>query len=112
MLNVLRGFLRGARRGPLSPKQGNKNFYKGYGAKSTGWHTRKGGYMVSPLKIPEFIIPDLTGFKLKAYVYEKVPKLSVRPISWEAFKEVDDAQRAARQKLKEASEPAKPESTQ
>lgn len=42
MLGILRGVFRGAKRGPLSPKQGNKNFYKGYGAKSAGRLTSKG----------------------------------------------------------------------
>eukprot|EP00124_Ichthyophonus_hoferi_P000974 Ihof_evm6s43 gene=Ihof_evmTU6s43 len=63
MLGVLRGVTRGAKRQIFNPKMGDKNFYKGYGAKSVGSHTRKGHYIVRLCKIPEFVVPDLTGFK-------------------------------------------------
>eukprot|EP01136_Pigoraptor_vietnamica_P044672 Opistho-1_new@21710 len=68
MLGILRGFLRGARRTPLTGKTGPIGFYKGRGAKSTGFNTRKGRFIVMKEKIPEFVVPDLTGFKLRPYV--------------------------------------------
>ncbi|XP_009113524.3 39S ribosomal protein L41-A, mitochondrial isoform X1 [Brassica rapa] len=52
----------------LSPKRAPRDFYKGKNCKSTGFHTKKGGYVVQPDKLPNYVIPDLTGFKLKPYV--------------------------------------------
>jgi hypothetical protein len=69
---------------PYNPKEGNKNFYKGYGCAPMGRHTRKGppsyiltvcvsadryckwtaaGFIVERAKIPQYIVPDLTGFE-------------------------------------------------
>ncbi|AED94508.1 putative ribosomal protein L27/L41 [Arabidopsis thaliana] len=52
----------------LSPKRAPRDFYKGKNCKPTGFHTRKGGYVVQPDKLPNYVVPDLTGFKLKPYV--------------------------------------------
>lgn len=52
----------------LNSKRGPKNFYKGKGAEPTGRHTRKGGYQILKDRLPEFVVPDLKNFKLKAYV--------------------------------------------
>ncbi|KAG2331646.1 hypothetical protein Bca52824_002826 [Brassica carinata] len=52
----------------LSPKRAPRDFYKGKNCKSTGFHDKKGGYVVQPDKLPNYVIPDLTGFKLKPYV--------------------------------------------
>ncbi|CAN6816651.1 unnamed protein product, partial [Brassica oleracea] len=52
----------------LSPKRAPRDFYKGKNCKPTGFHTKKGGYVVQPDKLPNYVIPDLTGFKLKPYV--------------------------------------------
>mmetsp|Transcript_46124 Transcript_46124/g.88012 ORF Transcript_46124/g.88012 Transcript_46124/m.88012 type:complete len:98 (-) Transcript_46124:1682-1975(-) len=49
-------------------KRGNKNFFKGKGVPAIGRHTRKGHYLVVPWKIPEYVVPDLTGFALKPYI--------------------------------------------
>ncbi|KAL9965287.1 hypothetical protein ACROYT_G029062 [Oculina patagonica] len=76
-LNILRGLFRGATRGVMTGKRGNKNFYKGRGVRNPGFHTRKGGYMIVQKKIPEFIVPDLTGFELKPYVSYKAPKTAI-----------------------------------
>ncbi|KAI9188161.1 hypothetical protein H9P43_002552 [Blastocladiella emersonii ATCC 22665] len=76
MRSSLTTFLaRGASRKPLTPKGGNKNFYKGTGTGSMGefiggrWHFR-----VNPAKVRQFVVPDLTGFKLKPYVSWAVPQ--------------------------------------
>merc|ERR1712224_569606 len=53
---------------PYDPKHGPANFYKGYGCTPMGHHTRKGRFIVDRAKIPQYIVPDLTGFELKAYV--------------------------------------------
>mmetsp|Transcript_13376 Transcript_13376/g.48705 ORF Transcript_13376/g.48705 Transcript_13376/m.48705 type:complete len:87 (-) Transcript_13376:680-940(-) len=63
-----KGFLR------LTSKRGNKNYYKGKGAASTGKHTSKGGYRLLASKLPVFNVPDLTDFPLKPYVsLDKLP---------------------------------------
>ncbi|XP_057983013.1 uncharacterized protein LOC131167948 [Malania oleifera] len=52
----------------LSSKRAPRDYYKGKNCKSTGFHTRKGGYVVMPEKLPNYVVPDLTDFKLKPYV--------------------------------------------
>ncbi|XP_068634413.1 uncharacterized protein [Aristolochia californica] len=52
----------------LTSKRGSKNYYKGKNCKPTGFHTRKGGYVVMDEKLPNYVVPDLTNFKLKPYV--------------------------------------------
>ncbi|CAM6127842.1 unnamed protein product [Calypogeia fissa] len=79
-LGILTGLLRGRvvpRKGltALTTKRGPKGFYKGKGCKSTGRHTSKGGYVLMPEKLPIYVVPDLTDFKLKAYVAHDTPKV-------------------------------------
>ncbi|CAL9747844.1 unnamed protein product [Musa acuminata subsp. burmannicoides] len=52
----------------LSSKRGPRDYYKGKNCKPTGFHTRKGGYVVMDEKLPLYVVPDLTDFKLKPYV--------------------------------------------
>ncbi|WVZ91324.1 hypothetical protein U9M48_037512 [Paspalum notatum var. saurae] len=52
----------------LSSKRAPRNYYKGKNCKPTGFHTRKGGYVIVDEKLPRFVVPDLTDFKLKPYV--------------------------------------------
>ncbi|KAL4301363.1 hypothetical protein AHAS_Ahas17G0293400 [Arachis hypogaea] len=52
----------------LSSKRAPRGYYKGKNCKPTGFHTRKGGYVVVQEKLPNYIVPDLTDFKLKPYV--------------------------------------------
>ncbi|KAF6152120.1 hypothetical protein GIB67_031442 [Kingdonia uniflora] len=52
----------------LSSKRAPREYYKGKNCKSTGFFTRKGGYVVMEEKLPKYVVPDLTDFKLKAYV--------------------------------------------
>ncbi|XP_062502180.1 large ribosomal subunit protein mL41-like [Corticium candelabrum] len=85
-LNVIRGLMRGAKRGNLTSKRGNRLFYKGRGAKSTGFHTKKGSYIVQQHKVPQFIVPDLTGFQLKPYVSHKTPKVLNPPLTVDELK--------------------------
>lgn len=53
----------------MTPKMGNKNFYKGYGARSVGRHTRKGGYVVDLGKLPAIVAPDLTNCEVIHLIY-------------------------------------------
>uniref|UniRef100_A0A803N5Z0 Mitochondrial ribosomal protein L27 n=1 Tax=Chenopodium quinoa TaxID=63459 RepID=A0A803N5Z0_CHEQI len=48
----------------LSSKRAPRNYYKGKNCKPTGFHTRKGGYVVVLEKLPNYVVPDLTDFKL------------------------------------------------
>ncbi|KAL0562024.1 hypothetical protein IC582_002472 [Cucumis melo] len=52
----------------LSSKRAPRDYYKGKNCKPTGFHTRKGGYVVVPEKLPNYVVPDLSDFKLKPYV--------------------------------------------
>ncbi|XVE95253.1 hypothetical protein REPUB_Repub02eG0080400 [Reevesia pubescens] len=52
----------------LSSKRAPRDYYKGKNCKSTGFHTRKGGYVLMLEKLPNYVVPDLTDFKLKPYV--------------------------------------------
>ncbi|CAI9758130.1 unnamed protein product [Fraxinus pennsylvanica] len=52
----------------LTSKRSPRGYYKGKNCKPTGFHTRKGGYVVVPEKLPNYVVPDLTDFKLKPYV--------------------------------------------
>lgn len=52
----------------LTSKTGPRDYYKGKNCKPTGFHTRKGGYVVVQEKLPNYVVPDLTDFKLKPYV--------------------------------------------
>ncbi|KAI3978597.1 hypothetical protein MKX01_015772 [Papaver californicum] len=56
----------------LSSKRAPKDYYKGKNCKPTGFHTRKGGYVVVDEKLPNYVVPDLTDFKLKPYVSQCV----------------------------------------
>nr|GMD39085.1 39S ribosomal protein L41-A, mitochondrial-like [Ipomoea batatas] len=53
----------------LTSKRGPRGFYKGKNCIPTGFHTRKGGYVVVPEKLPNYVVPDLTGFKILMYLH-------------------------------------------
>ncbi|KAJ7294552.1 hypothetical protein O6H91_03G042000 [Diphasiastrum complanatum] len=80
-LGVIQGWLRAGRRVPktafvsLSSKRGPRGYYKGKGCQPVGRHTSKGKYVIMPEKLPQFVVPDLTGFKLKPYVSHDTPKV-------------------------------------
>ena len=71
VLGVLTGLLRRSGShtplGNFSSKRGNKNFYKGRGGKKYGVSGARGGFVLRSL--PNFPMPDLTGFRLKPYVW-------------------------------------------
>ena len=62
---------RSLRRAILNSKFGNKNFYKGYGARNEGTHTAKGGYVVREERLMRIVAPDLAGCDLKPYVHKQ-----------------------------------------
>jgi len=51
--------------GNISPKRGNKNFYKGTGAKKYGKPDQHGKFQLRPEGKPTWLIPDLTEFKVR-----------------------------------------------
>ncbi|XBH63222.1 hypothetical protein VPH35_117252 [Triticum aestivum] len=53
----------------LSSKRAPRDYYKGKNCKPTGFHTRKGGYVMVDAKLPRFVVPDLTDFKYQSYLY-------------------------------------------
>jgi len=57
-----------AKRQPLNTKRAGKGYKKGYGARSEGRITSKGRFIMIRDKVTELVVPDLTNFKLKAYV--------------------------------------------
>lgn len=82
VLRRFRRLTRGlARKSPsLHPKFGPRTYYKGYGAKSVGRHTKSGGYIIDwRNKVPEYMVPDLTDCPLRAYVSARTPKVKVPP---------------------------------
>jgi len=68
--------LRGAFRIPMDSKRGNRMFYKGRGARSTGFRTRKGGFIVDPYKQVRYIVPNLSDCTLQPYVSYQTPRVT------------------------------------
>lgn len=66
---------RSVRRGPLTSKQGNKNWVKGNRCRKMGWHikTKKGttGFLLDETRVPIYAVPDLEGCELKPYVAQE-----------------------------------------
>ncbi|KAL1296456.1 hypothetical protein AAHE18_19G283200 [Arachis hypogaea] len=62
----------------LSSKRAPRGYYKGKNCKPTGFHTRKGGYVVVQEKLPNYVVPDLTDFKMVLLMAtrEKIIKIS------------------------------------
>ncbi|KAL3658056.1 hypothetical protein V7S43_016900 [Phytophthora oleae] len=58
---------------PLTSKRANRRFYKGNGCRNEGTHAKRGRYVVDEDKLLQLEVPDLTGFKLKAYVSPLTP---------------------------------------
>lgn len=52
----------------FTSKRGCRSNYKGRGARPTGRLTSSRKFVSYKEMIPQFIVPDLQGFKLKAYV--------------------------------------------
>jgi large subunit ribosomal protein L41 len=59
--------LLGATKRPLTPKHGNKNYYKGRGSGATGVH-RRDNFIIQEHKQRTFVVPNLQAFPLTPYV--------------------------------------------
>jgi large subunit ribosomal protein L41 len=53
---------------PLTTKRAGKGYNKGNRARKEGRVNSRGRFIPDPEKRTELVVPDLTGFKLKAYV--------------------------------------------
>lgn len=66
---LVRGLVRGAdRMSEFTSKRGSKTHNKGRGARPAGRKLPSGKFVSVPEMIPEFVVPNLEGFKLKPYV--------------------------------------------
>jgi len=55
----------------------------GRGVRNPGFITKSGRYIIVPKKMPEFVVPDLTGFQLKPYVSWKTERPAIEPMTAE-----------------------------
>ncbi|NWS49858.1 RM41 protein, partial [Probosciger aterrimus] len=77
---LVRGLVRGAdRMSPFTSKRGPRTHYKGRGARRAGVLTSSKKFIRIPQMVPQFIVPDLAGFKLKPYVSYRAPEGSEPP---------------------------------
>ncbi|KAM7093580.1 large ribosomal subunit protein mL41 [Molossus nigricans] len=66
--------VRGAdRMSKWTSKRGPRTFYKSRGAKGTGFHARGSKFVQVKEMVPELVVPELAGFKLKPYVNYRAP---------------------------------------
>lgn len=72
---LARGLVRGAdRMAEFTSKKGSRTHYKPRGTRPTGRQTCSGKFIRIKEMVPEFVVPDLTGFKLKPYVSYRAPE--------------------------------------
>ncbi|NXL97452.1 RM41 protein, partial [Tyrannus savana] len=72
---LARGLVRGAdRMSPFTSKRGPRTFNKGRGAKNLGVLTSSKKFLLVKEMVPEFVVPDLTDFKLRPYVSYRAPE--------------------------------------
>ncbi|KAF7659020.1 hypothetical protein LDENG_00004530 [Lucifuga dentata] len=82
----MRGLVRGAdRMSEFTSKRGSRTHYKSRGARPTGLNLSSGKFVSVQTMIPEFVVPDLEGFKLKPYVSYRCPKGSEPPLTAESM---------------------------
>jgi hypothetical protein len=79
----------GARRKPLTSKQGNKNFYKGNRTGRLGRFTTKGHFILQEHKQRTFVIPDLSEFKLTPYCSPKAETVRMAHTARDYFREMN-----------------------
>ncbi|KAM8865718.1 large ribosomal subunit protein mL41 [Synchiropus picturatus] len=83
---LARGLVRGAdRMSEFTSKRGSRTHNKGRGARPTGLKVSSSKFLAIPAMIPEFVVPDLEGFKLKPYVSYRAPKGSEAPVTAESL---------------------------
>ncbi|XP_074526973.1 large ribosomal subunit protein mL41 isoform X2 [Halichoeres trimaculatus] len=71
---LMRGLVRGAdRMSEFTSKRGSRTHNKGRGARPTGLRLSSRKFLSIRAMIPEFVVPNLEGFKLKPYVSYRTP---------------------------------------
>ncbi|KAB0380417.1 large ribosomal subunit protein mL41 [Muntiacus reevesi] len=79
---VARALVRGAdRMSKWTSKRGPRTFYKSRGAKGVGFHGRGGRFVLVKEMVPELVVPELAGFKLKPYVNYRAPEGTDIPLT-------------------------------
>lgn len=79
---LVRGVMRGAdRMSEFTSKRGSRTHNKGRGSRPTGLSVSSGKFVAVRSMIPELVVPDLEGFKLKAYVSYRCPKGNAAPLT-------------------------------
>ncbi|NXY86039.1 RM41A protein, partial [Alcedo cyanopectus] len=82
LTELARGLVRGAdRMSPFTSKRGPRSYNKGRGAKRPGVLTRNKKFILVKEMVPQFVVPDLEGFKLKPYVSYRAPEGTEPPMT-------------------------------
>ncbi|KAM9857776.1 large ribosomal subunit protein mL41 [Aulostomus maculatus] len=83
---LTRGLIRGADRlSEFSSKRGSRTHNKGRGARPTGLKLSSNKFLSIPAMIPEFVVPNLEGFKLKPYVSYRTTRETEPPLTAESL---------------------------
>ncbi|XP_026176573.1 large ribosomal subunit protein mL41 [Mastacembelus armatus] len=79
---LLRGLVRGAdRMSEFTSKRGSRTHNKGRGARPAGHRLSSRKFVAVGSMIPEFVVPNLEGFKLKPYVSYRSPRGTEPPLT-------------------------------
>lgn len=65
----------------FTSKRGSRTHNKGRGAKPTGLRLSSGKFLSVGAMIPEFVVPNLEGFKLKPYVSYRTSRGTEPPLT-------------------------------
>lgn len=69
----------------FTSKRGSRTHNKGRGARPTGLKLSSGKFLPIKAMIPEFVVPNLEGFKLKPYVSYRSPRGTTPPVTAESL---------------------------
>ncbi|CAJ1068739.1 S ribosomal protein L41%2C mitochondrial isoform X2 [Xyrichtys novacula] len=79
---LFRGLVRGAdRMSEFTSKRGSNTHHKSRGTRMAGRRLSSGKFVPIPAMIPEFVVPNLEGFKLKPYVSYRAPRGTEPPLT-------------------------------
>ncbi|XP_056149403.1 39S ribosomal protein L41, mitochondrial [Lampris incognitus] len=83
---LARGLVRGAdRTAEFTSKRGARTHNKGRTARPPGLRLASSKFVTIPAMIPEFVVPNLEGFKLKPYVSYRTPDGTDPPLTAESL---------------------------
>lgn len=84
--NLARGLVRGAdRMAEFTSKKGARTHNKGRTARPSGLRLSSSKFVTVKAMIPEFVVPNLEGFKLKPYVSYRTPAGTEPPVTAESI---------------------------